>query len=255
MKKKAKVVSISNQKGGVGKTTTAINLSSYLSAMGNKILLIDIDPQGNSGSGFGLSINEFENTMYELMLGEISIFEAIYKTDVKNLSIIPSNINLSGVDIDLMNTKEREYCLKKAIEPAKSEFDYILIDCPPSLGLLTINALTAADSVLITLQTEYFALEGLTQLMKIINLVQDKLNPELELNGVLLTMYDKRTNLSHQVEEDVRNFFKDKVYTTIIPRNIKLGEAPSYGKPINLYDPSGIGAISYKNFAMELTSR
>lgn len=250
-----KIVSISNQKGGVGKTTTSINLSSNLASMGKRVLIIDIDPQGNAGSGLGLNINELEKTTYEVLLGEISPQEAILSSEIKNLWILPSNINLSGAEIDLMGMEEREYSLKRAINHLRKDYDYIFIDCPPSLGVLTINALTASDSVIITLQTEYFALEGLSQLMKIINLVRENLNSSLELEGVLLTMYDKRTNLSNQVANDVRNFFKEKVYNTVIPRNIKLGEAPSFGKPINYYDPDGIGAISYRNLALELVNQ
>ena len=250
-----KVISISNQKGGVGKTTTSINLAANLAHMGFKILIIDMDAQGNSGSGLGLEINDLHNTSYELLLGEISAREAIHKTEIERLSIIPSNINLSGLEVDFFSEEGKEYRLKEGIKEIRSEYDYILIDCPPSLGLLTINSLRAADSVMITLQTEYFALEGLTQLMKIIALVQGDLNRSLELEGVLLTMYDKRTNLANQVVEDVRNFFKDKVYSTIIPRNIKLSEAPSFGKPILQYDPDGAGAVSYKNLAMELSGR
>ena len=246
-----KIISISNQKGGVGKTTTSINLSSYLAVMGKKVLLVDVDPQGNAGSGLGLDVNILQKTTYEVLLGEISSREAIEKTSVPGLSIIPSNINLSGVDIDLINREGKEYSLKKAITPLRSEYDFIIIDCPPSLGLLTLNALSASDGVIITLQTEYFALEGLTQLMRIIALVQEGLNSSLELEGVLLTMFDKRTNLSNQVANDVKGHFQEKVYTTMIPRNIKLGEAPSFGKPINQYDPEGIGALSYKSFAEE----
>ncbi|NBU96742.1 MAG: ParA family protein [Spirochaetia bacterium] len=246
-----KIISISNQKGGVGKTTTSINLSSNLAMMGKKVLLVDVDPQGNAGSGLGLDVNTIQNTTYEVLLGEISGREAILKTEISNLMMIPSNINLSGVDIDLVNQEGKEFSLKRAITPLRTEFDFIIIDCPPSLGLLTLNALSASDGVIITLQTEYFALEGLTQLMRIISLVQEGLNPALELEGVLLTMYDKRTNLSNQVANDVKSHFKDKVYKSMIPRNIKLGEAPSFGKPINIYDPEGIGAVSYKSFAQE----
>jgi chromosome partitioning protein len=247
-----KVVSVSNQKGGVGKTTTSINLSSYLASMGKKVLIIDIDPQGNAGSGLGININEIEKTTYEILLDEISPEEAILKTDVPNLFLLPANINLSGAEIDLMNVDQKEYRLKKALSSIRSNYDFIFIDCPPSLGVLTINALTASDSVIITLQTEYFALEGLSQLMKIISLVQENINTGLELEGVLLTMHDKRTNLANQVASDVRGYFKEKVYETVIPRNIKLGEAPSFGKPINYYDPDGIGSQSYKNLALEV---
>ena len=232
-----KIISISNQKGGVGKTTTSINLSSFLASRGKKVLLVDIDPQGNAGSGLGLDINQIENTSYEVLIGDVSALEAIQKTGIENLSMIPSNINLSGAEIDLMSEERKEFRLKEALTAIRPRFDFIIIDCPPSLGVLTVNALCASDSVMITLQTEYFALEGLTQLMKIISLVQENLNTSLELEGVVLTMYDKRTNLANQVANDVREYFKEKVYKTMIPRNIKLGEAPSFGKPINYYDP------------------
>lgn len=247
-----KIISISNQKGGVGKTTTSINLSSYLAARGKKVLLIDIDPQGNAGSGLGIDINQIENTSYEVLIGDVSANEAIQRTGIENLSMIPSNINLSGAEIDLMSVDRKEFRLRDALAAIRSRFDFIIIDCPPSLGVLTVNALCASDSVMITLQTEYFALEGLTQLMKIISLVQENLNTSLELEGVVLTMYDKRTNLANQVANDVREYFKDKVYKAMIPRNVKLGEAPSFGKPINLYDPDGVGAQSYKSLCDEV---
>ncbi|MGJ4787451.1 ParA family protein [Leptospira koniambonensis] len=250
-----KIVSISNQKGGVGKTTTSINLAANLAAIGKKVLIVDFDPQGNSGSGLGFEINTLQNTSYELLIGESSAAECIKRTDIENLHIIPSNINLSGAEADLLGEENREYRLKDAIGHLRTEYDYILIDCPPSLGVLTLNALSAADSVMITLQTEYFALEGLTQLMKIISLVQEKLNPSLELEGVLLTMFDKRTNLAQQVAEDVKSYFKEKVYTTVIPRNIKLSEAPSFGKSILSYDPDGIGAQSYRSLALEVAGK
>lgn len=250
-----KIISISNQKGGVGKTTTSINLSSFLASRGKKVLLVDIDPQGNAGSGLGIDINQMENTSYEVLIGEVSATEAIQKTGIENLSMIPSNINLSGAEIDLMSEERKEFRLKEALKSVRPRFDFIIIDCPPSLGVLTVNALCASDSVMITLQTEYFALEGLTQLMKIISLVQENLNTSLELEGVVLTMYDKRTNLANQVANDVREYFKDKVYKTMIPRNIKLGEAPSFGKPINLYDPEGVGAQSYRGLAEEVIAQ
>lgn len=250
-----KIISISNQKGGVGKTTTSINLSSYLAGMGYRVLIVDMDPQGNSGSGLGISINELHSTTYELLLGETTASDVMLPTEVENLYIIPANINLSGSEVDLYNEEHKEFMLKNAISPIRDRFDYIIIDCPPSLGVLTINALCASDMVLITLQTEYFALEGLSQLMKIISLVQQELNPSLLFDGVVLTMFDKRTNLANQVADDVRSFFKDKVYQTTIPRNIKLGEAPSFGKPINYYDPDGIGAVSYKKLAFELAEK
>ena len=247
-----KIVSISNQKGGVGKTTTAINLASNLVELGKKILLLDIDPQGNSGSGLGLEVQSLNKTTYELLIGELSAREVIHKTFVDRLDIIPSNINLSGLEVDFLGIDKKEFKLRDALASVKQDYDYILIDCPPSLGVLTINALCASQSVMITLQTEYFALEGLSQLMRIISLVQNQWNPSLELEGVLLTMYDKRTNLANQVADDVRNFFKEKVYQTIIPRNIKLSEAPSFGKPINYYDPDGVGAKSYRSLAEEI---
>ncbi|MCW7510188.1 ParA family protein [Leptospira levettii] len=250
-----KIVSISNQKGGVGKTTTAINLASNLVDLGKKVLLLDIDPQGNSGSGLGLEVQSLNKTTYEVMIGELSAREAIQKTFVPNLDIIPSNINLSGLEVDFLGIEKKEFKLKDALASIKESYDYILIDCPPSLGVLTINALCASQSVMITLQTEYFALEGLSQLMRIISLVQSQWNPSLSLEGVLLTMYDKRTNLANQVAEDVRNYFKEKVYETVIPRNVKLSEAPSFGKPINYYDPDGVGAKSYKSLAEEIVGR
>ncbi|MCG6147267.1 ParA family protein [Leptospira levettii] len=250
-----KIVSISNQKGGVGKTTTAINLASNLVDLGKKVLLLDIDPQGNSGSGLGLEVQSLNKTTYEVMIGELSAREAIQKTFVPNLDIIPSNINLSGLEVDFLGIEKKEFKLKDALASIKESYDYILIDCPPSLGVLTINALCASQSVMITLQTEYFALEGLSQLMRIISLVQSQWNPSLSLEGVLLTMYDKRTNLANQVADDVRNYFKEKVYETVIPRNVKLSEAPSFGKPINYYDPDGVGAKSYKSLAEEIVGR
>ncbi|MBL0954358.1 ParA family protein [Leptospira levettii] len=250
-----KIVSISNQKGGVGKTTTAINLASNLVDLGKKVLLLDIDPQGNSGSGLGLEVQSLNKTTYEVMIGELSAREAIQKTFVQNLDIIPSNINLSGLEVDFLGIEKKEFKLKDALASIKESYDYILIDCPPSLGVLTINALCASQSVMITLQTEYFALEGLSQLMRIISLVQSQWNPSLALEGVLLTMYDKRTNLANQVADDVRNYFKEKVYETVIPRNVKLSEAPSFGKPINYYDPDGVGAKSYKSLAEEIVGR
>jgi chromosome partitioning protein len=247
-----KIISISNQKGGVGKTTTAINLASCLCELGKKVLILDIDPQGNSGSGLGLEIQKAEKTTYEILLGECSTRESIQKTGIDGLYIVPSNINLSGSEVDLLDVERREYRLHEALKEVRQDYDFIFIDCPPSLGILTINALCASDSVMITLQTEYFALEGLSQLMKIISMVQSGLNSSLELEGVVLTMFDKRTNLSNQVAEDVRNYFQEKVYKTVIPRNIKLSEAPSFGKPINIYDADGIGSSSYRNLAKEV---
>lgn len=250
-----KIISISNQKGGVGKTTTAINLASCLTELGKRVLIVDIDPQGNSGSGLGLEVQQLEKTTYEILISECSARECIQKTGIENLHIIPSNINLSGSEVDLLDVESREYKLKDSLQEVRADYDFILIDCPPSLGILTINALCASDSVMITLQTEYFALEGLSQLMKIISMVQNGLNRQLELEGVLLTMFDKRTNLSNQVAEDVRNYFNEKVYQTSIPRNIKLSESPSFGKPINFYDSDGIGSQSYRNLAREVVEK
>lgn len=218
-------------------------------------MLLDIDPQGNSGSGLGLEVQSLQKTTYEVLIGELSAREAVQKTFVNNLDIIPSNINLSGLEVDFLGMERKEFKLKDALASVKESYDYILIDCPPSLGVLTINALCASQSVMITLQTEYFALEGLSQLMRIISLVQSQWNPSLALEGVLLTMYDKRTNLANQVAEDVRNYFKEKVYETVIPRNVKLSEAPSFGKPINYYDPDGVGAKSYKSLAEEIVGK
>lgn len=247
-----KIIALANQKGGVGKTTTTINLGSYLAELGKKVLIIDIDPQGNAGSGLGLEIASIKNTVYQWLISEENLNECIQKTVVPNLDIIPANIDLSGFEIDVRDLPESDHILKKRITSLNLSYDFILIDCPPSLGLLTINALTAADSVLIPLQCEYFALEGLTQLLRIIKLVQGKLNPTLQLEGVLLTMYDSRTRLSTQVVQDVRSHFGKQVYEVIIPRNVKLSEAPSFGKPIGLYDGSSTGAVAYKKLAKDL---
>ena len=249
-----KIISISNQKGGVGKTTTTINLGASLASIGKKVLIIDFDPQGNSGSGLGIEINKLKNTTYEILLGSISIEDSIKQTEVENLDIIPSNINLSGIELDLANEENREYKLKEHLVKVIKDYDFILIDCPPSLGILTINALVAAHSVMITLQTEYFALEGLSQLMRIISMIQQKLNPNLILEGVLLTMFNN-TVLAKQVVEDVENHFGKKVYNSVIPRNIKLSEAPSYGIPVNLHEPDSSGAKSYKKLALEFIEK
>lgn len=246
-----KVISIANQKGGVGKTTTSINLSTVLAKKNKKVLLIDTDPQGNATSGVGEE-KEKENSVYEVLIEETSIEEAIIKTKIKNLYLCPSNINLAGAEVELVSMMSRERRLKEKLDQIKEKFDYIIIDCPPSLGLITLNAFTASDSVLIPVQCEYYALEGLGQLINTINLVKQHLNPELEIEGALLTMFDSRTNLSKQVVDEVKNYFKDKVYKTVIPRNVKLSEAPSYGMPITIYDARSKGAKCYEKLGKEL---
>jgi chromosome partitioning protein len=247
-----RIIAIANQKGGVGKTTTSINLSSCLAAKGKKVLVIDIDPQGNTTSGFGIEKNELENTVYELMLGDCSIEDCIIKNVLPNISILPSNVNLAAAEIELIGVDRKEYILKNEIDWVKDRYDFIIIDCPPSLSMLTVNAMTTADKVLVPIQCEYYALEGLSQLIHTINLVRERLNPHLDMDGVVFTMYDSRTNLSAQVVENVKSNLKQKVYDTLIPRNIRLAEAPSYGKPINIYDPKSAGAESYMALAGEV---
>lgn len=249
----AKIISIANQKGGVGKTTTAINLSSLLAAAEKKTLLVDIDPQSNSSSG--LSVTNQQISVYDVLADKVRINDAIINTFMPFLDLLPSNINLVGAEIELVDVEGREAKLKKALNEISSNYDFILIDCPPSLGLLTLNALTASDSVLIPVQCEYFALEGLGQLLNTINIVKKHYNPELSIEGVLLTMFDSRLRLSHQVAEEVRKYFGDKVYNTVIHRNVRISEAPSYGKPIILYDAISSGAKNYMSLAAELLER
>jgi len=247
-----RTIAIANQKGGVGKTTTAINLSSSLAAKGKKVLLIDADPQGNATSGFGVEKNDLENTIYELLLSECSINECILNDVIPGVSIVPSNVNLAATEIELIGVDKKEFILKNEIDWVKDKFDYIMIDCPPSLNLLTINAMTTADSVLVPIQCEFYALEGLSQLIHTVNLVKERLNPDLEMEGVVFTMYDSRTNLSMQVVENVKSNLNQNVYSTLIPRNIRLAEAPSYGMPINMYDPKSAGAEAYMLLADEV---
>ncbi len=247
-----KTIAIANQKGGVGKTTTSINLSASLAAKGKKVLVIDTDPQGNTTSGFGIEKNELENTVYELMLSECSIKECILNNVIDGVSIIPSNVNLAAAEIELIGIDRKEYILKREVEWIKDSYDYIIIDCPPSLSMLTINAMTTADTVLVPIQCEYYALEGLSQLIHTINLVKERLNSDLDIEGVVFTMYDSRTNLSTQVVENVKNNLSQRVFKTLIPRNIRLAEAPSYGMPINAYDPKSAGAEAYMQLADEI---
>lgn len=249
-----KTIAIANQKGGVGKTTTAINLSACLAEKGKRVLVIDTDPQGNTTSGFGIDKNNLENTIYELILGECSISDCIIKKVVGNVSVLPSNVNLAAAEIELIGIDKKEYILKKEVDYIKEEYDFIIIDCPPSLNMLTINAMTTADSVLVPIQCEYYALEGLSQLIHTINLVKERLNPELEMEGTVFTMYDSRTNLSNQVVENVKENLHQKIYNTLIPRNIRLAEAPSHGMPINLYDAKSAGAEAYMQLAEEVIS-
>jgi chromosome partitioning protein len=250
--KMGKTIAIANQKGGVGKTTTSINLSASLAAKGKKVLVIDTDPQGNTTSGFGVEKNDLDNTVYELMLSECSIKECILNDVIDGVSIIPSNVNLAAAEIELIGVDRKEYILKREVEWIKDSFDYIIIDCPPSLSMLTINAMTTADTVLVPIQCEYYALEGLSQLIHTINLVKERLNPDLDIEGVVFTMYDSRTNLSMQVVENVKSNLSQKVFQTLIPRNIRLAEAPSYGMPINAYDPKSAGAEAYMQLAEEV---
>ena len=251
----SRIISIANQKGGVGKTTTTINLSACLAEKNKKVLVVDIDPQGNSSSGLGLDKDNLENTIYELLLGECNLDDCITSSVVENLDVLPSNINLSGAEIELISIENKEYLLKNILDPLRNRYDFIIIDCPPSLNLLTVNAMTASDTVLVPIQCEYYALEGLTQLIHTIDLIKDRLNPKLEIEGIVFTMYDARTNLSTQVVENVKENLDRRIYKTIIPRNVRLAEAPSYGMPIIMYDAKSTGAESYRFLAEEVIER
>ena len=245
-----KVISIANQKGGVGKTTTAINFSTILAKKGKKVLLIDADPQGNGTSGLGIN-KEQKFSVYDVLIEDIEVENTLQKTQVKNLDLCPSNINLAGAEVQLVSMENREYRLKTKLDSIRDKYDYIIMDCPPSLGLVTLNAFTASDSVLIPVQCEYYALEGLGQLLNTIELVKKHMNKNIRIEGALLTMYDARTNLSNQVVKEVKRYFEDQVYKNVIPRNVKLSEAPSYGMPITMYDPRSKGAKSYEKFVKE----
>ncbi|MFW6268832.1 MAG: ParA family protein [Bacillota bacterium] len=247
-----KIISVVNQKGGVGKSTTAVNLGACLADKGKQVLLVDIDPQGNATSGLGIEKSDLELSIYDVLIDGVAVEDTILETDYTGYYILPANIDLAGAEIELVSEISREQKLKNIVDIIKDKFDYIFIDCPPSLGLLTLNALTASDSIIVPIQCEYYALEGLGQLIQTVNLVQDSLNPELVIEGVLLTMYDARTNLSQQIIDEVNNYFADEVFDTVIPRNVRLSEAPSFGKPIIEYDASSRGAEAYNSLAEEM---
>jgi len=251
----AKIIAVANQKGGVGKTTTSINLTAALAARGMKVLLIDADPQGNATSGYGINKNELENTIYELMLGDCTVKECILSDVIENVSIIPANVNLAAIEVELIDAENKSSILKEEMDYVADQYDFIIIDCPPSLSTLTVNAMNAANSVLVPIQCEYYALEGLSQLIYTVNLVRERMNPVLDIEGVVFTMYDSRTNLSLQVVENVKENLEHHVFETVIPRNIRLAEAPSYGIPINMYDGKSAGAAAYDNLAKEIIER
>ena len=250
-----RIIAVANQKGGVGKTTTSINLAACLAEKGKKVLAVDMDPQGNLTSGLGVDKDSVQKSIYELIIGEVDIKEVINKEVLENLDIIPTSIDLSAAEIELIGVDDKEYILRNAIDQVKDQYDFVIIDCPPSLSMLTINAMTTADSVIVPIQCEYYALEGLSQLIHTVELVKDRLNSKLEIEGVVFTMYDARTNLSLQVVENVKDNLQQNIYKTIIPRNIRLAEAPSYGLPINKYDPKSTGAESYMRLADEVIER
>ena len=250
-----RIIAVANQKGGVGKTTTAINLAACLSVKGKKVLLIDMDPQGNTTSGVGVDKNELEYTIYDLMIGESSIGDCIIKNVFRDMDLIPTSVDLAAAEIELIGVERKEFILKDEIDFIKDKYDFIIIDCPPALSMLTINAMTTANSVIVPIQCEYYALEGLSQVLKTVGLVQKKLNPDLEVEGVVFTMYDSRTNLSLEVVENVKAHLNENIYKTIIPRNVRLAEAPSYGMPINMYDSRSTGAENYRLLAAEVISR
>lgn len=250
-----KIISIINQKGGVGKTTTAVNLAAYLADSGHRTLLVDEDAQGNATSGLSMDTSRFDATLYDVLIDGVPAEEAAYRTEVKKLSLLPASIDLAGAEVEMVDMPDRETLLRRVLAPLRDRYDYILIDCPPSLGLMTVNALTAADMVLIPIQAEFYALEGLSQLMKTVQVVKKRLNPELELLGILVTMYDGRTNLAVQVSEEVKKYFGKKVFKTMIPRAVKLSEAPSFGEPIVRYAPKSKGAAAYKSLCQEVLKR